>query len=123
MQNNPEFAVHPRTTILAEDVPPELHPLVYFIGPALCRGEPVKIGTTTNLAQRFRSLNLSSPVQLTVHAVARGDRHREADFHYEFRKYRLHGEWFRLTPSLINRIEAYQMIFAANLAYLEARAA
>lgn len=108
----PVGAIDPNT------VPADLHPLVYFIGNDLRRGAAVKIGTTADLRQRFSKLRLSSPVPLFVHAVARDDRHREAEFHHEFRKYRLHGEWFRITPTLLERIRAFQMIHTVNLASL-----
>ena len=110
-------------TIDPNTVPSGLHPLVYFVGTELIRGAAVKIGTTTDLKQRFRSLRLASPVPLVVHAVALGDRHREVEFHREFRKHRLHGEWFKITPSLLERIEAFRMIFDMNVATLVERSA
>jgi len=52
----------------------------------------VKIGKSTNVAERFAALCMGSPVELSLLFCFAGDYERK--LHSAFRKYRLHGEWF-----------------------------
>jgi len=61
----------------------------------------IKIGSTKNLATRFRALQLMSPVQLTLLGVVPDD--IEDECHRALAAWRVHGEWFQ--PS--ERVLAY----------------
>jgi hypothetical protein len=55
----------------------------------------VKIGHTSNLAQRVRDLQVGSPVRLDVVRVYQiMDGVSEGSLHAKFANHRLHGEWF-----------------------------
>ena len=102
---DPEADIHRHTTI-----PNVRGSVVYFIQAAL--GGPIKIGTTNNLAERFESLQTASPFPLRVLAVTRGDRSGEQELHGRFATVRLHGEWFRAVPELVEYICASVTIAA-----------
>lgn len=70
----------------------EGHQVVYVIGQPGRR--VVKIGTTSNLHARLRSLQTASPVRLEVLWAGRGGRRLEAWLHNELESLRLEGEWF-----------------------------
>ncbi|WP_171110611.1 MULTISPECIES: GIY-YIG nuclease family protein [unclassified Streptomyces] len=77
-----------------EQADQEAHGLVYFVR----SGTAVKIGKTLNLAQRMRDINAPETELL---ATEPGYTRRERELHQAFARYRLNGEWFRLTPPLI----------------------
>lgn len=54
----------------------------------------VKIGYTTDPAQRLATLRTGSPVRLQIVKLIRGDKNEEARLHFRFRDKRLDGEWF-----------------------------
>ncbi|WP_371594732.1 GIY-YIG nuclease family protein [Streptomyces virginiae] len=66
--------------------------VVYLIGSV--GSSLVKIGVTTQLAARLRSLQSSSPVRLEVLWSTAGDRALETALHQRFADRRAHGEWF-----------------------------
>jgi hypothetical protein len=63
----------------------------------------VKIGFTTNLEQRLRSLRTASHVEPIVHVVIPGTRSLERELHTRFASARHNREWFRLT----DQVEAF----------------
>ncbi|MDB5697933.1 MAG: nuclease family protein, partial [Alphaproteobacteria bacterium] len=65
----------------------------------------IKIGVTTNLTSRIRSIRNSSPVPLELLAVIPGNNFTEAGFHQRYASQRRHGEWFDDTPELRQEIE------------------
>lgn len=65
--------------------------IVYFIG---AQTGPVKIGTTTNLRGRFKTLQISSSKKLAVLAFVEGDRTIEAQYHARFKEHHHRGEWY-----------------------------
>ncbi|GAA3417589.1 GIY-YIG nuclease family protein [Streptosporangium vulgare] len=83
--------------------------LVYFVE----REGLIKIGTTTNLANRLKSISKGSsmPAGMTVGpvellATEPGGRAVEGRLHGRFRKTRIHGtEWFRPSKALRNYID------------------
>lgn len=79
---------------------------VYFIGGELRRGRLIKIGRARNVDARLRQLQTGSPVKLHIFAAVEGDRIDEARFHVRFAKHREHGEWFKLTDSMVRIIRA-----------------
>lgn len=77
--------------------------VVYFIRPAGQQG-PVKIGCTSNLGQRFRSLNRRR-LPLEIAAVIPGNSFMERQFHTLFREFHLAKEWFFAGEPLLTAIE------------------
>lgn len=65
-----------------------------------------KIGTTTGLDQRMRTLQSHSPLPLTLLGTVAGGRAMEASFHRQFARYRQHGEWFRFDASTLADVMA-----------------
>lgn len=66
---------------------------MYFIAPTKAAGA-MKIGFTTQLADRFKRLQMNSPVQLSLLVAVRGTRDDETEAHQVFKPWRRHGEWF-----------------------------
>lgn len=75
--------------------------VVYFIGGA----DMIKIGWSTNVDERLRTMQPHSPVTLVLLATVRGGVALEQQLHERFKKHRAHGEWFRRTPALEDAIE------------------
>lgn len=73
-------------------------PVVYVIS----AGDPdfVKIGFTTCLEQRLKSLRTATHVEPIVHAVISGSRPLERELHRRFASARHSREWFRLTKEI-----------------------
>lgn len=100
-----------RRMVVTLPYPPRPKPdagFVYFIG-ELTAG-PIKIGSSTNVHSRLRSLQTGSPVDLVVLAHFPtedrfGDEH---SLHEEFRHLRQRGEWFRRGDDLMEHIEWIQ---------------
>lgn len=57
-------------------------------------GAYVKIGTTSDVRARLRTLEASNPLPLTVVAVLIGGQALERSLHRRFAAYRHHDEWF-----------------------------
>jgi len=74
--------------------------LVYFIEGAGC----VKIGVAEYPEERLETLQIGSPVSLRLLATCKGGYKKETELHTQFAHLRLHGEWFALTPELLNII-------------------
>jgi hypothetical protein len=72
--------------------------ILYYIGPA--PDGPVKIGITTNIAVRFKSIQIHSPIPVAVFGIADGSLQMEAAIHHRFRRLRKHYEWFDLDDEL-----------------------
>jgi len=70
-------------------------PVVYLI--RTDNFEFVKIGFTTCLERRLRSLRTASHVEPTIHLTIRGTRSLERELHTRFAAARHNREWFRLT--------------------------
>ncbi len=66
-------------------------PIVYFIA---CGDELIKIGHTTNLRSRLRSLRTATPKELRVLLIIPGARDDEQELHRKFEAHRVRGEWF-----------------------------
>jgi hypothetical protein len=71
--------------------------ICYFVG-----GEdgPVKIGYAKDPKRRLVDLQNGSPVRLSILAQTSGGLTRETAYHYQFAKFRLHGEWFERCPDI-----------------------
>lgn len=66
---------------------------VYFISGS----NLVKIGTSTNVIDRYMAMANFCPVPLTLTAIIPGNITRERELHREWKHRRWHGEWFALT--------------------------
>lgn len=78
---------------------------VYFIGSELNVGAPVKIGYSSRVEYRLRQLQSGAPAKLQLFATLDGTVELERRLHTRFRRSRLEGEWFRITPALKRLIE------------------
>jgi hypothetical protein len=87
---------------------PQPAEVVYF----LRGGDTIKIGYTTNLAARQRSLETASAVPLELLASVPGDRREEARLHREWWHLHIRGEWFHADEELLR----YIRVLAGELA-------
>lgn len=73
----------------------------YFIG-----GEVgyIKIGYSIDPIARLRSIQASSPIKLSILALASGGPFRESAYHQQFYEFRQHGEWFERCPEILAEI-------------------
>ncbi len=78
---------------------------VYFIK-ADQEGSLVKIGMTTNLTLRLKTLQVYEKERLKVLGMIDGDRATEIFMHGVFAQYREAGEWFRYEGDLKRYLEA-----------------
>lgn len=74
--------------------------MIYFIQ----AGGFVKIGSTSDLAERLRTLQCANPMDLKVLATIPGGRTEEAALHRRFATSIHRNEWFNLTSDLISFI-------------------
>lgn len=96
----PPLPMHMQIDRLAAQRP--THRMVYFIGGA---EGPIKIGVTGSIKARLATLQSHSPVRLEVKAARAGGEDIEAAYHAWFAEDRLHGEWFRPSPSILAEID------------------
>lgn len=75
---------------------------IYFIGANI---GVVKIGFTRCVRTRLQELQTGSPVPLSLLAIAPGGRDKEQEYHSRFAMFRMHGEWFAMTPQVRLEIE------------------
>ena len=79
---------------------------VYFVQPE--GGGPIKIGRSIQPQKRISSLSCASPTPLELIATAPGGAFAESSLHSQFSDLRLHGEWFRPEPELLDFIREVQ---------------
>lgn len=79
--------------------------LVYFLR---APGHAVKIGFTTNLSERVRTIQHSCPCRLILVGCLHGDLDLERLMKQRFAEHRLHGEWFdeRILPDVLDLVAA-----------------
>lgn len=72
----------------------------------------IKIGCTTNLPDRIKTLCTGAPVGFIPAATSpsKDPRALEGFFHRAFSRERLNGEWFKLTHGMIKVIRTYPLI-------------
>lgn len=70
--------------------------IIYFVQ----NGRAVKIGFTNNLKLRLKHIQLGSHMKIELLATIPGDENTEREIHWQFARYRIRGEWFRLRPDL-----------------------
>lgn len=74
----------------------------------------IKIGSTYNIDKRIKGLSTGSPVPLMLigFLVHNPPSHLEAMLQYEFRRFRMKGEWFLANSELIEKIKRLDPKFA-----------
>lgn len=76
---------------------------VYFV--QMDRIGPIKIGFTKNIEKRLISLQTASPYPLRLLCHYGADETHEKEWHSEFDRLRLEGEWFLPHPKLLKEID------------------
>lgn len=84
-------------SMLRPAIPQSSTEVVYFIE---C-GEFIKIGRTSDIDRRVKSLSRHTPSDLKVLATIPGDHTTEYDFHTRFFASRHKGEWFHKSGDLL----------------------
>lgn len=88
--------------------------MIYFIRAEMA----VKIGFVANrdsLPDRLANLQVGCPSMLAILGVTEGSRQREQDLHSQFSEDRFRGEWFHLSPRIIDFIETQCRPFVTEL--------
>lgn len=86
-------------------------PIIYFIA---CGDDLIKIGHTTNLRSRLRSLRTATPKDLSVLLVVPGTRDDEQELHRKFEAHRAGREWFSRCDAITEFISAHRMTALAD---------
>ena len=64
-----------------------------------------KIGYASNLSKRLVSLQTGNPLLLQVYkTIANVNKETETKLHHIFKKYHIRGEWFAITPDMIESV-------------------
>ncbi len=77
-------------------------PLTWLYAIRAGHSGPIKIGVTNAPATRLATLQQGNPDTLHGIAAWRGFTFEERQLHDEFAAVRLHGEWFRPVPELVD---------------------
>ena len=75
---------------------------VYFLQSE--QGGAIKIGYTTDIRKRIKTLQTAHPFPLKLLLAINGNIEDESKLHKEFKPFRLCGEWFRPDEYLLKRI-------------------
>ena len=86
---------------------------VYFI--VSKKDNRVKIGTTTNLSNRFNALNSASSSDLELIYFFPGAAAREKELHEKFKRFRVKGEWFKYTDEIKKFIDALKLVHGTDI--------
>ncbi len=70
-------------------------------------GELIKIGRTKNAARRIATLATGNPRCVTLLGTMKGTDDTERMLHHSFRVWRVRGEWFERSQSLLDFIAAH----------------
>lgn len=73
--------------------------MIYFIRAGIAG--PVKIGVAKNVSQRLRGLQTAHHQKLNIIREIEGERSDEQKLHRAFAPYRITGEWFTYTDSML----------------------
>ena len=64
-----------------------------------------KIGYTTKLSERLATLQIGMPDLLVVYrTIENVSKKKETQLHGIFAQYHIRGEWFAITPDMIDRV-------------------
>lgn len=77
---------------------------IYFMRPIGADGR-IKIGCSYKPARRLVAISVYSPYPLEIIGVGEGDMSDEKMLHEFFAADRLHSEWFRSSPELLEVID------------------
>lgn len=93
--------------------PPKRNTYIYIIGEEA--SPHVKIGMTTDLRRRLKSLQSTNPASLHIRWSALGGRDIEQQLHAEFARHRTHGEWFKFSAKAdpVSAIRAEALLLGA----------
>lgn len=83
---------------------------IYFIQAWNDSSGLLKIGYTTDMPARFKTIQNNSPVELDVLFCMKATRTYERQLHRIFKKHRQHGEWFTPAPQILECIELMRLI-------------
>lgn len=78
---------------------------IYFIRSGA--SGPIKIGITREISTRIQELQTGNPERLHLLGRLLGGRFEESELHRRFADHRIHSEWFRPVPELLDFIEEY----------------
>ena len=70
------------------------------------KANAIKIGYSVNLEERFTEIQSHNAEDLDLLKVVSGDLQWEKALHKQFRKYRLHHEWYVLNTELLDLIDS-----------------
>lgn len=87
----------------APDLPRGKYPSIYLVQAG--EGGPVKIGVSTDVPSRIRSLQTGIPQPLILLATFPGCRSKERRLHERLARYRIRGEWFSPAPEVLAAAE------------------
>jgi len=79
---------------------------IYFIQGE--SGGPIKIGYTTDVQSRIRTLQTGYPDTLKLLLAIPGNFNNEQTLHFELKEYRVQGEWFKPVPVVLDKIKQLQ---------------
>ena len=86
---------------------------VYFVQGE--SGGPIKIGYTANVSNRIKELQTGYPDALKLLLAIPGNINNEQVLHSKLKEYRLHGEWFKPVPAVLNVMEELQAKYNTDL--------
>lgn len=69
-------------------------------------GQFYKIGISQNPYIRLTSIITNCPLSAKLLYVIKGDLRKEAELHKIFRRFKVHGEWFRGRVEILNKFQA-----------------
>lgn len=78
--------------------------MVYFIG----NEDFIKIGVSDEIHNRISDIQTSFPFKIRVHLLIEGGFGLENELHRKFSTYSTYGEWFRLSPEIVNYISSME---------------
>ena len=73
---------------------------VYFIGD----DDHIKIGISESPNHRLSEMQIGNPSKLRIYCIIKGGAYLEKKLQDRFKKYKIRGEWFKLTGELKNFI-------------------
>lgn len=80
--------------------------MIYFIEASYAKTKFIKIGYSANPKTRLRNLQSSCPLPLKLLGCRPGNEADEHSLHFQFRRHRVRGEWFRPHQDLLATIQA-----------------
>jgi hypothetical protein len=94
------------TALLDEEPSKARGSWIYFIR---CH-DYVKIGKATSVEDRFVTLQIGCPYELTLLGAIPGGLREERNYHAIFCESRYRGEWFRITPEVVEGLRTLGIV-------------